>query len=159
MEEVLLEDVNIHNIMKNLRFHSAEVFCKEWTCGDTVIGIYLHDEYVFRINSTLTTTILIEYDTLQSVGKVTIVASGGKTGLLGFSYGALGNRERDAKKMILEFKDRLAPDLDRLKCPHCKTVYVYTFSPDVESVSCQNCGRPILIDDSERPSIDGLEIS
>ena len=149
----MLEDVNIQKVMKYLRLHQAEVLCKEWTFGDIIIGLYIHDEYALRINSTLTTTILLEYNTLQSVGKVTIVASGGKTGLLQFSYGALGNRERDARKMILKIKDPLAPAFNRFKCPHCDALYVYTFPPDVESVSCQNCGKPIPIETS-----DDLEI-
>jgi hypothetical protein len=158
MEEVPISDADIQKVMRRLRATYSDIHSKEWTFGDSILGIYIHDEYAFRINSTLTTTVIIEYDTLQASGKATIVVSGGKTGLLGFSWGVLKDRMKDAKKMVLALLDPQAPDLGKIKCPACGAAYVYNISPDSESVNCQNCGKPIVLDASSQPTTDGLEI-
>ena len=57
--------------------------------------IFIAEEYYLRINSTLTLTVIVEE---SAYGKsVDIISSGGKSGLLGLSYGA----EQSAVKHII----------------------------------------------------------
>ncbi|MBR3272045.1 MAG: hypothetical protein IKI59_08980 [Clostridia bacterium] len=62
---------------------------------DCTITIFVAEEYYFRINSTLTLTVIVEETVNETI--VEIVSGGGREGLVGFSYGA----EKSAMKRIV----------------------------------------------------------
>lgn len=65
--------------------------------GETCkITIYIAEDYYYRINSTLTLTVIVE----ETADKTTveIISSGGKVGLLGLSYGS----EKSAVNRIVQ---------------------------------------------------------
>jgi len=62
--------------------------------------VYILEDYYFRINSTLSVTLIISKKNSNSV-ELHIVASGGKEGIFGFSYGA----EKSALKKIIRFAE------------------------------------------------------
>lgn len=61
------------------------------------VMIFIAEDYYFRINSTLTLTVIVEQTAAQT--SVEVVSSGGKDGILSFSYGA----EKSAAKRIINF--------------------------------------------------------
>ena len=63
---------------------------------DRTITIFVAEEYYFRINSTLTLTVIVEETVDETT--VEIVSGGGREGLVGLSYGA----EKSAMKRIVK---------------------------------------------------------
>ena len=76
-------------------FSEDGVFIKRIEGKNCKITIFIAEDFYFRINSTLTLTVIVE----ETADKTTveIVSSGGKTRLSGFSYGA----EKSAVKRIV----------------------------------------------------------
>lgn len=72
-----------------------EIFIKRFKDQNCKITIFITEDYYFRIESTLTLTVIVE----ETIDKTTVevVSSGGKAGLWGFSYGA----EKSAVKRIV----------------------------------------------------------
>ena len=62
------------------------VFIKKINEPRGKIIIFIAEDYYFRINSTLTLTVIVEQTISQT--SVEVVSSGGKDGLLSISYGA-----------------------------------------------------------------------
>ena len=71
------------------------LFVKKIAFEDRQITIFIGEEYFFRINSTLTVTVIVE----ETADKTTVdvISSGGKTNMW-FSYGA----EKSAVKRIVK---------------------------------------------------------
>jgi hypothetical protein len=91
--EQLIHDFEI-NFHPDLKFSNNQNTTK----------VYILEDYYFRINSTLTVTVIISKKTSNSV-ELHIVASGGKEGIFGFSYGA----EKSALKKIIKFAENYNP--------------------------------------------------
>ena len=91
--EQLIHDFEI-NFHPDLKFSNNQNTTK----------VYILEDYYFRINSTLTVTVIISKKISNSV-ELHIVASGGKEGIFGFSYGA----EKSALKKIIKFAENYNP--------------------------------------------------
>ena len=87
--ESLIHDVEI-TFNPELKFSNSQ---------DTTT-VYILEDYYFRINSTLTITLIISKKNANSI-ELHIIASGGKEGIFGFSYGA----EKSALKRIVRFAE------------------------------------------------------
>lgn len=92
-------NVEIETILSNW-FNSTvysddKVFVKKIKEPNCKITIFIAEYYYYRINSTLTLTLIVEENT-DGIS-VEIISSGGKEGLYGFSYGA----EKNAVKRIV----------------------------------------------------------
>ena len=72
------------------------IFIKRIEKQDCKITIFIFENYYFRINSTLTLTVIAEKTVNGTT--VEIVSSGGKEGFYGLSYGA----EKSAVKRIVK---------------------------------------------------------
>ncbi len=89
--EGVLSDWLSSNILSDDGF-----FIKRIKKQDYKITIFIAEDYYFRINSTLTLTVIVEETDNETT--VEVVSSGGKEGILGFSYGA----EKSAVNRIVE---------------------------------------------------------
>ena len=77
-------------------FFSDGIFTKKIVGENRKITIFIAEDYYYRINSTLTLTVIVEEGADKTT--VDIISSGGKTGLLGFSYGS----EKSAVNRIVQ---------------------------------------------------------
>lgn len=91
--EQLIQDFEI-NFHPDLKFSNNQ---------NTTI-VYILEDYYFRINSTLTATVIISKKIPNSV-ELHIITSGGKQGLFGLSWGA----EKSALKKIVRFAEEYNP--------------------------------------------------
>jgi hypothetical protein len=73
------------------------VFIKKIIEPKRKVMIFIAEDYYFRINSTLTLTVIVEQTINQT--SVEVVSSGGKDGLLSISYGA----EQSAVDRVVDF--------------------------------------------------------
>lgn len=73
------------------------VFIKKINEPKRKVMIFIAEDYYFRINSTLTLTVIVEQTLNQT--SVEVVSSGGKDGLLSISYGA----EQSAVDRVVDF--------------------------------------------------------
>lgn len=92
--KVTIEDV-LSDWFSSDMFSEDGVFIKRIDGENCKTTIFIAEDYYFRINSTLTLTVIVE-ETADNT-TVEIISSGGKEGLGGFSYGA----EKSAVKRIV----------------------------------------------------------
>lgn len=107
MKNIRLISRNKTNIVNTLNewfssnmLSENENFIKEIENENCKVTVFIAEDYYYRINSTLTLTVIVE--AVADKTTVDIIASGGKTGLLGFSYGAEGSVVKRVVKLLEE---------------------------------------------------------
>lgn len=81
-----LKKTNIRNIIAEEIEDQNDIYEKTITYQDRSVTIFIYEEYFFRINSTLSVSIILELN--ESGSKVELIASGAKIGLMDITYGA-----------------------------------------------------------------------
>lgn len=76
-------------------FSDDGFFIEKFESENCKVTVFVAEDYYFRINSTLTLTVIIQENADNTT--VDIISGGGKTGWLGISYGA----EKSAVKRII----------------------------------------------------------
>ncbi len=66
---------------------------------DASIAVLLSDKYYFRINSTLFSTVILDYRD-EATCAVSVYSGGGATGLLNVTWGSEGARNREIVEMM-----------------------------------------------------------
>lgn len=87
---------NIRSMIVNELGDKEELFEKNITYHNHFVTIYVYEEYFFRINSTLSVTVIIEQGENGLI--VDLISSGAKIGLGDLTYGA----EKAALKPLVE---------------------------------------------------------
>lgn len=87
---------NIRSIIVDELGDKEELYEKSITCNNCYITVYVYEEYFFRINSTLSVTVILEQKEDGSV--VDLISSGAKIGLGDITYGA----EKASLKPLVE---------------------------------------------------------
>lgn len=91
-----INKTNIRSIIADEIDNQNEVYEKCVTYQDCSVTLFIYEEYFFRINSTLTVSIILEQD--ENGSKVELISSGAKIGLADITYGA----ESASLKPIIE---------------------------------------------------------
>ncbi len=104
----LILNRNIQNIQTILSeqiassFSSTDgVYTKKIAVGSYKITIYVAENYYYRTNSTLSLTLILEEKENEITAEV--IASGGKTGLFGFTYGTEKSALNKMVDILLEY--------------------------------------------------------
>lgn len=107
MEKIKLisqNKVEIEGILSNWfsskTFSDDKFFVKKIEGEDLRITVFIAEDYYLRIDTTLTLTVIVENAADRTA--VEIISSGGKEGLLGFSYGAEKNAVKRIVKLLKE---------------------------------------------------------
>lgn len=70
------------------------------------MGLFIHEEYVFRTSSYQTISVIVERPSDSKKCSITVVASGGGGGLLNINWGSHGAAENTLIKIIKLLVDR-----------------------------------------------------
>lgn len=99
MIEMEVSSLYTDELLTFLGTNYAKVFSRVWESAGRRVGVFIHEEYVFRTGSYQTlTTIVDEVDI--STCKITVVGSGGGGGLFNISWGSQSAGERTLQKHI-----------------------------------------------------------
>ena len=82
-----------------LRANYAKVFSRVWESGGRRLGVFVHEEYVFRTGSYQTLTTIVEEVDI-SMCKITVIGSAGGRGLFNISWGSQSAGEHTIQKHI-----------------------------------------------------------
>ncbi len=100
MRQISLHSKKIKTNIRNLILEQIDekdgLYEKTITYGENSVTIYIYEEYFFRINSTLSVTIILEQNDLDT--NISLIASGAKVGIADLSYGT----EKSALKPLID---------------------------------------------------------
>ncbi|MFX0062731.1 MAG: hypothetical protein ACFFC7_11175 [Candidatus Hermodarchaeota archaeon] len=106
MIQLTVKGQNIYSIIDGVKHQRNAKYLQTWKVQGNIdqVSILILESYSFRISSDLTITIIFEFKkpSLEEEVFVTILASGGKAGLLQLDWGAQSSRERGVLKRIEE---------------------------------------------------------
>ena len=80
----------------------GKVFTKVWMSGGSRIGIFIHEEFVFRTSTSQTLTTIFESMAGERRTKITVVGSGGGEGIFDIDWGSQGAGENTIVSRIRE---------------------------------------------------------
>jgi len=89
-------------ILRYLRRNYSKNYSKGWKYGNGTLAVFVHEEYVYRTSSNQTLVVVFEPSVSTGSSRVTIIASGGGKGLLGFDWGSESSGENTLIKKIKE---------------------------------------------------------
>jgi hypothetical protein len=136
-------------IITFLRDKYSKIHSMKWRFPDTVLSLFIHEEFVMRTTSHQTITTIVESNRGNGDCRITVIASGGKGTWT--SWGSESAGENTVRKRIEKLIGVKAlideGSVVRLECPHCKAVYGYRIYSAYEGgyKECQNCGRQVEI--------------
>jgi hypothetical protein len=142
LKELELSHVDIIDLLNFLKQNYSGVFNRVWREGTKTLAVFIHEEFVLRTSSNQTITVLVEYDEPDGHCRLTVVASGGRTGMLQLDWGS----QSAAESTFLSAMDRFQSGLNavRIRCSTCGATYAY--EPDrlkSGKAKCQNCGHSL----------------
>ena len=91
-----------NQILRYLRRNYSKNYSKGWKYGNGTLAVFVHEEYVYRTSSNQTLVVVFEPSVSSGRSRVTIIASGGGQGLLGFDWGSQSSGENTLVKKIKE---------------------------------------------------------
>ena len=94
MRTVVFSSEFDYRVLSFLRSDYASVYSKTWKSGGSRVGVFIHEEYVFRTGTNQTLTTVFESVEGQSQSKVTVVGSGGGKGIFGSDWGSEADGEQ-----------------------------------------------------------------
>lgn len=144
MQTIALERVRIRRVLDFLSRNYSRVYRKEWSEGDKILAIFVHQEYVLRTSSDQTLVTIVEYNQSSERGICTVLASGGGKGLFGIDWGSGADGERTVSSKI-ENLIRTDEMRARLYCHSCDTWNDYEAERGRTEVFCRTCGQKIKI--------------
>ncbi|RDE15231.1 MAG: hypothetical protein C4K48_04090 [Candidatus Thorarchaeota archaeon] len=92
-------DYRVHDYLEK---NYSKSYSKRWTVGDTIVAVFVHEEFVFRTSSNQTITVIYESAISQQKSRITVIASGGGQGLLGMDWGSQSAAEDTLERRIRE---------------------------------------------------------
>jgi len=136
-------------IMAFLRNNYSKIHSMKWRFPDTVLSLFIHEEFVLRTKSHQTITTVLESNGGNGNCRITVIASGGKGTWSSWGSESAGeNTVRRRIEKLIGAKSLIDEDnIIRLECPYCKATYGYRVHSTYEGGyrECQNCGRHIEI--------------
>jgi hypothetical protein len=75
-------------VLDFLRRNYGRVFGKVWRSGGSRIGVFIHEEFVFRTSTNQTLTTVFESMEGEGRSKITVIGSGGGEGVFGIDWGS-----------------------------------------------------------------------
>ena len=87
-------------VLSLLKAQYGRVFSRVWRCNENRVGVFIHEEYVWRTSSNQTLTCIFESGRNGGRSKVTVTGSGGGQGLFGIDWGSQGAGENTVVERI-----------------------------------------------------------
>ena len=87
-------------ILDVLKRRYSTKFSRVWHNEAGLVGLFIHDEYVFRTSSYQTISVIVEQLSDTRKCAITVVASGGGGGWLNINWGSHGAAENTLIKII-----------------------------------------------------------
>jgi hypothetical protein len=100
MKSIQLASYYLDEVIKYLGYAYGSKVRKVWTCEDSTVAIFVHEEYVFRTSSYQTLTSIVEGDRNAGTFTLTVVGSGGGSGIFNISWGSQNAGENTIIKNV-----------------------------------------------------------
>jgi hypothetical protein len=142
LKELELSQVDIIDLLNFLKQNYSDVFYRVWREGTKTLAVFIHEQYVRRTHGDQTTTVLVEHDGQNGHCRLTVVASGARSGLLQLDWGS----QNAAESAFLSAMDRYQKGLNsvRIRCSICGATYIYEpYLLRSGKAICQNCGHSL----------------
>ena len=97
----ILGDFIKRPILDLVKFQIGLKFDRSYQTTNGEVFILIGESYAFRVESDLTSTVILEFIN-ESEAVCTIIASGGSKGLCKIDWGAQGSNERSIAKKIIQ---------------------------------------------------------
>lgn len=90
----------IRKILDVLKRRYSTKFSRVWHNEVGLVGLFIHEEYVFRTGSYQTISVIVEQPSVSKKCSITVVPSGGGGGLFNFNWGSHDAAENTLIKLI-----------------------------------------------------------
>ena len=87
-------------ILDVLKRRYSTKFSRVWHNEVGIVGLFIHEEYVFRTSSYQTISVVMEQPSDGKKCSITVVSSGGGKGIFNFNWGSHGAAENTLIKTI-----------------------------------------------------------
>ena len=87
-------------ILDVLKRRYSKKFSRIWDNEGGLVGLFIHEEYVFRTSSYQTISVVVEQPSDSRNCSITVVASGGGGGMFNINWGSHGAAENTLIKII-----------------------------------------------------------
>jgi hypothetical protein len=87
-------------ILDVLKRRYSTKFSRLWDNEGGLVGLFIHEEYVFRTSSYQTISVVVERPSDSKKCSITVVASGGGGGIFNINWGSHGAAENTLIKII-----------------------------------------------------------
>ncbi len=87
-------------ILDVLKRRYSTKFSRLWDNEGGLVGLFIHEEYVFRTSSYQTISVVVERPSHSKKCSITVVASGGGGGIFNINWGSHGAAENTLIKII-----------------------------------------------------------
>ncbi|MFW9907672.1 MAG: DUF6054 family protein [Candidatus Thorarchaeota archaeon] len=93
MKQLVIDGEYTQMVIDYLTRNYSKVARKVWRTDQITIGLFIHEEYVFRTGSYQTLTTVVESEGNSNRCTVTVVGSGGGGGVFNISWGSQSSGE------------------------------------------------------------------
>ena len=107
MKSIQLASYYLDDVIKYIGYTYGNKIRKVWTCEGSTVGVFVHEEYVFRTNSYQTLTTIVEGGQNMGSFTLTVIGSGGGGGIFNISWGSQSAGENTIIKNVQKMLDKI----------------------------------------------------